>query len=208
MAKTPKKLTAKMIRELNLYADRSKEENTLRGVAWIVSWLIGIVAQKVTDPQALGGAYFIFSLSLLLEFVPERKNHPVAQGIYGVFNSFLVIMLLGSVLLLFESVSTDGNTASLIYLIVSTALFTVSCLTVIWILIGTLLALTETHKFFYAEEMEAHGNTEDSSSELRKQFVSNLQMPPSYHPEASTEVPTSSLAEATLRTTPEGENSQ
>ena len=81
MSKTPKKPTAKMIRELNLYADRSKEENTIRGVAWIVSWLIGIVAQQVTKPQALGGAYFIFSLSLLLEFVPERKKHPVAQGL-------------------------------------------------------------------------------------------------------------------------------
>ena len=193
MSKTPKKPTAKMIRELNLYADRSKEENTIRGVAWIVSWLIGIVAQQVTKPQALGGAYFIFSLSLLLEFVPERKKHPVAQGIY--------------VLLLFESTSTDGNTASSIYSIVSTTLFTVSCLTVIWIFIGTVLALTETHKFFYAEEAGVHDNNEDSSNELRKQFISNLQMSPSCHPEAPTEVPSSNLAEATLRTTSEGENS-
>ncbi len=207
MSKTPKKPTAKMIRELNLYADRSKEENTIRGVAWIVSWLIGIVAQQVTKPQALGGAYFIFSLSLLLEFVPERKKHPVAQGIYGIFNSLLVIMLLGSVLLLFESTSTDGNTASSIYSIVSTTLFTVSCLTVIWIFIGTVLALTETHKFFYAEEAGVHDNNEDSSNELRKQFISNLQMSPSCHPEAPTEVPSSNLAEATLRTTSEGENS-
>lgn len=206
MAENQKKDTAKLIRELNLYADRSKEENTIRGIVWIVSWVIGIVTQQVTSAQVLGGAYFVFSLSLLLEFVPERKDHRIAQGVHGSFCVLLVLILLGSVLLVFEDVSTNRSAENSNCSIMSTVLFVGSCLIVIWIFVSTVLALTEAHKFFYVGEEKICDNDENSSSELRELFINNLQIPTSYVPESRVKVPAEILAEATSRVPSEGEN--
>ena len=62
-----------VIQEMHLYSD--KIEALIKDSIWIISWIGGIfIVQDVTDKRTLGGAYFIFSLSLLMEFAPQIKG--------------------------------------------------------------------------------------------------------------------------------------
>ena len=62
-----------VIQEMHLYSD--KIEALIKDSIWIISWIGGILTlQDVTDKRTLGGAYFIFTLSLLMEFAPQIKG--------------------------------------------------------------------------------------------------------------------------------------
>lgn len=58
------------ISEIHLY--ENKIESLIKIVIWIISWIGGIlVLLETEDKKVLGSAYFIYMLSLLMEFVPK-----------------------------------------------------------------------------------------------------------------------------------------
>lgn len=60
----------KTIAEIHLY--ENKIESLIKVVIWIISWIGGILVLLGTeDKEVLGSAYFIYMLSLLMEFVPK-----------------------------------------------------------------------------------------------------------------------------------------
>lgn len=60
----------KTISEIHLY--ENKIESLIKVVIWIISWIGGIlVLLGAENKEVLGSAYFIYMLSLLMEFVPK-----------------------------------------------------------------------------------------------------------------------------------------
>lgn len=174
MTEKKRKLTAKRVRNLYLYPYRSKGENLARGGVWMASWLIGIIAQQTANQQTLGGAYLIFALSLLLEFLPESKEYLLAKIVHGIFYMLLVIMLLGSMLLSFGDTQVKK---SLPYQLFVTHLPGIGWAVFVVIAIGTILALAEVHKFFYDEEAENQHKIKTEQDSKREQFNNNLKGP-------------------------------
>ena len=172
-----KKSAAKIAQNLYLYPYRSKEENAIRGAAWMASWLIGIVAQQSASPQVLGGAYFIFALSLLLEFVPQSKQHFIPRLFHGIFCSLLFFMLLGAVLLSFGDTPTEGITPNWLYsLFIETPPY-MGWISFAMMLIEVVLAFTEIHKSFYDEKEEMRHSAEEKQENKRNQFMERLNGP-------------------------------
>lgn len=160
------KITAETMEELYLYPYRSKEENALRSGVWMASWLVGIVLQSAENRQTLGGAYFIYSLSLLLEFVPERRKRPLARIVHGLFCILLFIMLLGALVISFEN-STKEN---LIFQITKAILPFAGWIVFIIMFVGMLFVFLEVHKYFYDEAVEESQELETKREIERKRF--------------------------------------
>ena len=60
----------KTVSEIHLY--ENKIESLIKVVIWIISWIGGIlVLLGDENKEVLGSAYFIYMLSLLMEFVPK-----------------------------------------------------------------------------------------------------------------------------------------
>lgn len=60
----------KIVSEIHLY--ENKIESLIKVVIWIISWIGGIlVLLGGENKEVLGSAYFIYMLSLLMEFVPK-----------------------------------------------------------------------------------------------------------------------------------------
>lgn len=175
MIEEQKKLVAKTVRELYLYPYRSKEENLIRSCTWMVSWIIGVAIPSASSQQVLGGAYFIFALSLLLEFVPERKKFPITRCLHGIFCFLLTVMLLDSIVLSFKSKFTDEDLKK------GVIQFLIHCPTIIrWIvfcimLLDVILVLIEVERYFYDEEKEKQKDIEDRWESERKKFLHNLE---------------------------------
>lgn len=174
MKEEQKKLTRDIVKELYLYPHRSKEENIVRTLVWMASWLIGIVIQSTTNHQALGGAYLIFASSLLLEFVPESKKHSIIKFLHGIFCMLLSIMLLGSILLIFEEITPDEIKAKDYYPCFIKAPYYAG-----WIIFGTMflcliLVSIEAHKFFYDDEKESQLAIENKQAAERTRFYEHL----------------------------------
>ena len=179
MTKEKRKLTARKIQNFYLYPSRSKGENLARGSVWMVSWLIGIITQQATSQQALGGAYLIFALSLLLEFLPENKEYLLPKVIHGVFYILLLIMLLGSAVLSFWKIPNEQAKETLPYQLFVTPLPYIGWIVFTMISIGAILALSEIDKFFYDEKIEARGKKEKKAEYVDRQecFKEKLGVP-------------------------------
>lgn len=172
MAEKQKKLTAKKVRELYLYPYRSKGENALRGGVWILSWFVGLVFPGAVDQRTLGGAYFIFALSLLSEFLFESKEWWLARLVHGFFCALLFVISFGALSLSFCPEQVQ-NVSSVVRFLMNAP----SC--VGWIILGMLsfavvFALIEAHKFFYDEDAEAERENEAARKAVRDQFMDNL----------------------------------
>ena len=166
---------SRVLRDLNLYPDRSKFENVVRGFVWMVSWFVGIVMNSSADPQALGGAYIIFSASLLLEFIPEKKSEKLAKTVHGLFCFLLVIMALCAVILTIfnpDSTSPTGNVELITNLIKT--LYPIGWSVFAILLAGVLLVLTEANKLFFDEDAETRRMREEKKAEVQEQFMRNL----------------------------------
>lgn len=60
----------RILNEIHLYSN--KLEMLIKVGIWIISWIGGIrVLQEASQKETLGSAYFIFTLSLLMEFAPK-----------------------------------------------------------------------------------------------------------------------------------------
>lgn len=174
MTDEQKKHTAKTIQELYLYPYYSKGENTLRGGAWMASWIVGIVVQQISGPQVLGGAYFIFALSLLLEFVSASRAQSVTRFVHGLFCVLLFIMLLDSLFLIFGNPPAEDAELNWFYSLLAKTPFFVGWIVVAMMFISIVLVLTEAHKFFYDEEAELKRKAEVSQEVEREHFMDNL----------------------------------
>lgn len=62
-----------IISDMHLY--KNKIESLIKVIIWIISWIGGIlVLLKADNKEVLGSAYFIYMLSLLMEFVPKINS--------------------------------------------------------------------------------------------------------------------------------------
>ena len=58
----------------NYYLYTDDLESVIKTCIWIFSAIGGIWTQQFADAQARGGAFFIFALSLMMEFAPKLKE--------------------------------------------------------------------------------------------------------------------------------------
>lgn len=167
-----KKDISRTIQELYLYPN-SKEVNVIHSAAWIVSWLVGIALQNEDDLHAMGGAYFIFAISLLLEFVPIKKNMFISRCVHGLLCITQFLILIGSLPMIFGDLSSTPTK----YLAVYVLMGIVPCLgwiVIIAIFFSSILAIMDLHKCFYDEEEEAKVEKEKNYNEFLKFFYENL----------------------------------
>ena len=171
MSEDNNKVKAEFVRGLYLYSYRSKVENVLRGLTWLVSWMIGILLVQSNDIYAKSGAYFIFASSMLLEFIPENKANRYARFIHGVFCFCFVLMFLCSTAFIFGKDFFNGRNTMM--RIVGVVLSVSEILSVIMIVFSLLLVLSQADKFFYDEEKIIS----DKKESLREEFRKNLEGP-------------------------------
>lgn len=92
----------KIITEIHLY--ENKIEALIKIVIWIISWIGGILALLGTDEKrVLGSAYFIYMLSLLMEFAPKiyKKTEFWSKFLHTIFCFAMSIVCLLSIGILF-----------------------------------------------------------------------------------------------------------
>ena len=73
MSENCKKYTVETLKELCLYPHCTTTENVIRGVAWIVSWTIGILINLSAESKALCGAYLFLQYLFYVNFSQETK---------------------------------------------------------------------------------------------------------------------------------------
>ncbi len=173
--KGQKKLAAQTARELYPYPYRSKAENLTRCIVWIASWILGIAVPFIMGQAALGGAYFIFAASMLVEFIPESRTRPWAKLVHGTFCLLLFVMLIGSFVLIgLPNVPVQADPMHQTYTIVNRILFTIGFVFFTFLFVGIVLVLFEVHKHFYDEKEEAERTAEMIKEAAIKQFQENL----------------------------------
>jgi len=100
-------LLKKALNGMHLYSD--KMEYLIKLMIWVVSWIGGIhVLRGKTD--GVSSAYFIFSLSLLMEFAQKikGKRDRFSIVVHTLFCFAIVAMLLLSVFLLLDNSYNSG----------------------------------------------------------------------------------------------------
>lgn len=92
----------KILKEVHLYTN--KIEMLIKFIIWGISWIGGIlVLQSTQDKKAVGSAYLIFALSLLMEFAAKIKDKKdiFSKIIHTIFCSMMVGILFMAVMILF-----------------------------------------------------------------------------------------------------------
>ena len=170
MTEEKKKRLSSTIREFYLYPYRTKEENLVRGTVWIASWIVGIVVQNAMNQKAMGGAYFIFASSLLLEFVPQSRTKVLTRFVHALFSSVLLVILVCGLFLSFgDAVFRDmfGKLA-----------FTFGWIFFVMLCFGIVLSLCEAHKCFFDEEAEKERKAEKQRDEFMNKASSEREVKP------------------------------
>ena len=88
--------------EIHLYTN--KLELLIKDIIWGLSWICGIYAiHNTSDKRALSSSYFIFSLSMLMEFGEKikKKEHWASRLIDGIFCVAIIEVLLLAAVYLF-----------------------------------------------------------------------------------------------------------
>lgn len=171
-----KKLVSETIQELSLYPYRSTPENILRSCVWLAAWWFGVRGQETVSEHALGGAYFIFALSLLLEFFPEKRTLPLTRFIHGCFCLFLLITAIYAFILVTEFSPAQGTKPIQDYKEVVDKL----CFNGVVIrrmIALNLLRFLELHRLFYDKEAEQKREQEQNRQIAYDQFTANLNGP-------------------------------
>lgn len=169
-----KKKISKVVRDLYLYPYRSKSENVLRGGVWLVSWIVGVVVQDSANQCAMGGAYFIFALSLLLEFVPEGKMCTIPRIIHGIFCILLFFVSLGAFLLIFSDPTSSAEGMTFFWRFFSSVPEWGGWIIFLIILLSSILALFDAHRIFYDEDAVQKKDLENKRTLKRDQFMTQL----------------------------------
>lgn len=174
MTKERKKKAAEIVRGFYLYPYKSREENFARGIVWIVSWFLGIVLQWEAEKQALGSAYFIFALSLIMEFLQGSNPYRLVRFVQDLFRILLFVLLANSILLIFWNLLPKKIENLWICQFMVRCTPYVCGAICIRILVGTLLALTKAHKYIYDEKLETQCKMDTKKEEERKRFQDRL----------------------------------
>lgn len=87
----------------NYYLYTDDLESVIKTCIWIFSAIGGIWTQQFADARARGGAFFIFALSLMMEFAPKlkEKSGVIARIVHLVFLIAIIVILSFSFALLF-----------------------------------------------------------------------------------------------------------
>lgn len=93
-------MLAEIIRALYLYPDRSKEENLIRVGFWFISWILGFLIQNIDSSS--GPTLFVFSLSIIAEFIMQEKDNFVSRIVHLFFLLPPSTLLLGSFMVWIE----------------------------------------------------------------------------------------------------------
>ena len=90
-----------ILKEIHLYSNPF--EMLVKGMIWIISWGGSVYILKDTTEQvALGSAYFIFSLSLLMEFAEKLtlKKHIISRIIHALFCFVIAAVCVGAIFII------------------------------------------------------------------------------------------------------------
>lgn len=123
------KKAEKVIAEIHLY--KNKIEALIKVLIWIISWIGGILVLLGTEnKEVLGSAYLVYTLSLLMEFVPgiyektqflSRLIHTALCFILSLVCAFSVSILLGvSLANTYYSVMFDLIVCVIIFMVLDT----------------------------------------------------------------------------------------
>ncbi len=174
MSKETKKLISETIQELYLYPYRSKGENLIRSIAWFCSWLISVKGQETVSERALGGAYFIFAVSLLLEFYFEKKTLLLPRVLHGFFCALLTVMVFFALVLIVNSPSAEQSDPVWYLEMMNTTLCVTGPLFCSIMGINGILVGFDLHKCFYDSEKELKREQEANLKVAQEQFTANL----------------------------------
>ncbi len=180
MALVAKKNIAVTIQELYFYPDCSKQECTTRICAWMISWIFGVVIPETLNAQALGGCYFVLSISLLVDLLCAKRTQRPAIVVYGLLCTILILTALGAIILIAKAPLPDGATLAAegttpvaegatlgtLYMFVRKGLPCVGVGLFVIMLINLVCVLIEVHKFIYNEEEETKCETERAQSAI------------------------------------------
>ncbi len=91
----------KTIKDCHFYP--YKKEAIIKDIIWIIAAIGGIIVPFCFDNKTpMGAAYFLFSLSLLMEFVPKISSNSLTGRLFrGIFCALAIIMLLFSIIMVF-----------------------------------------------------------------------------------------------------------
>lgn len=174
MTQNQKKIVGKTVREFYFYPYRSKEENTTRISVWMASWIIGIVVQPNTNYRSLGGAYLIYSISLLLEFIPEKRTTFLAKIFHTLFCALLILIFIDAWIMIFGNPCTDKEPLYKFYHFLEISPLYAGWMVFAMMFIGLVLVLAEAHKCFYDEDAELQQQDEASREIVRESFYEHL----------------------------------
>lgn len=85
-----------VLNEMHLY--HNKVESLVKSAFWVISWVGTILSHKNDGFKILNGSYFILSLSLLMEFVPQikEKKYFLSRMIHTIFCVILILVFIVS----------------------------------------------------------------------------------------------------------------
>lgn len=110
--------------ELLFYSD--KRESVVKLTIMLISWALSIaVARHMGKTDSMGSAYFLFSLSILMEYVEKclKKTNVLARFVLSLFILFTVInLILGVVLILIPNLP-QKLTNLMFFITVGTVIF-------------------------------------------------------------------------------------
>lgn len=125
--------------ELHLYND--KVEMGVKTLIWIASWIGGIFVfiNKEYSYKMLGSAYFFFSLSILMEFLPriKEKNEYIGRISHTIFCMFSILNLFMSIALLLDFEPNKLYINIMFIFSLMTVIYMIFDLVAIWILKST-----------------------------------------------------------------------
>lgn len=179
-----RKNIAETIQELYLYPNCPKVECAMRILAWIISWIFGVVIPEVISAQTLGGCYFVLSISLLVDFFTEKRTKRLANMIYGLFCALLILTALGAIILIAKAPPTENVVPGQLYMFASKSLKWWGIGLFIIMFVNLVCVLAEVHKLIYDKEVEAKREEEKESKDIEAQqetirvgFMGNLHGP-------------------------------
>lgn len=151
----------------NYYLYTDDLESVIKTCIWWVSAIGGIWTQQFADARARGGAFFIFALSLMMEFAPKLKEKSgfVARAVHLVFLIAIIVILSLSFAFLFGAKLPDKCDDLLtLLLIVVIAFISVNC-------IGCCLGIIEL--FDKSSKPKGNGSENDVASIPQEVIVFN-----------------------------------
>lgn len=125
----------KVIIEVHLY--ENKIEALIKILIWIISWIGGILTLLGTEEKrVLGSAYFIYTLSLLMEFVQKIDNKTLflSKLLHTVFCLLMSIVCMLSIGVLFGLSLPDGYFTLMFILTVVVIAYMIVDLFLLWVI--------------------------------------------------------------------------